>query len=89
MFTKQISIVSFVFFCSVFRLTIFLVSLIGLSVARPAEDDYADYDNAEAPPSPKKPIGRPLTSRRNPLAGRSNAKSATSTTTTTEASKVK
>lgn len=71
-----------------FRLTIILVTIIAFCAARPAEDEYADYENADAPPPPKKPVGRPLTSRRNPLAGRPSAKTASSTTSTTEAPKV-
>lgn len=71
-----------------YRLTLTVVSLVALCSARPADEDYADYENADAPPAPKKPVGRPLTSRRNPLAGRNNAKSASTTTTTTEAPKV-
>jgi len=56
-----------------------LCVLVALATARPAENEY-EYEDEPAP-APKKPVGRPLIGRRNPLA----SKTTTTTTTTTEA----
>lgn len=54
-----------------------------LATARPAENEY-EYEDEPAP-APKKPVGRPLIGRRNPLASKNNKATSTTTTTTTEA----
>ncbi|XP_044266455.1 uncharacterized protein LOC123012526 [Tribolium madens] len=58
-----------------------LVFLIALTSARPAEEEYAEYEDEPAPPPKKTPARSSLIGRRNPLAAR-NAKT-TSTTTAT------
>lgn len=60
-----------------------LCVLVALATARPAENEY-EYEDEPAP-APKKPVGRPLIGRRNPLASKNNKATSTTTTTTTEA----
>ncbi|CAH1369513.1 unnamed protein product [Tenebrio molitor] len=54
-----------------------LVCLVVLSSARPAEEDYAEYEDEPAPPPKKAPARTSLIGRRNPLAGRNNKAAST------------
>lgn len=74
----------------IFRLIFGLVTLVAICSARPADEEYAEYEDepeAAAPPPKKAAAARPLIGRRNPLAGRNNKPAAS--TTTTAAPKVK
>ncbi|XP_018579003.1 uncharacterized protein LOC108917057 [Anoplophora glabripennis] len=62
-----------------------LVTLVAFCSARPADEEYAEYEDepeAAAPPPKKAAAARPIIGRRNPLAGRSNNKAAATTSTT-------
>lgn len=73
------------FFVSSNRVIFGLLCLITICSARPADEEYADYEEAAPAPSPK-PVAparhSPLLNRRNPLTARAASAKTTTTTTT-------
>lgn len=68
------------YFVLFFRLLLGLVCLITICSARPADEEYADYEEKPAPVKPT-PRHSALLSRRAPIAKPGSLKSTTTTTT--------
>lgn len=54
-----------------------MVCLVAVGQARPADDEYAEYEDAPAPPPKKTPARTSLIGRRNPLTARANKAAST------------